>query len=182
MAISKEKKETMVGDYVAKLAKSQAMIVTDYRGLTVAATTDLRQRLREQGASFHVVKNTLFRRTLKEAGVPVPDDEFRGPTALSFCVRDVQPVVKVLMDFANENDALIIKGTIWGATFLDSESTKALATLPSREVLLGQLVGAVQGPMVNLVSILTAPLRELAQVLAARGEQAARQGVEEAAA
>jgi large subunit ribosomal protein L10 len=180
LAISREKKETMTGDYVAKLAQSQALILADYRGLTVAATTELRQRLRALGGSFHVVKNTLFRRTLEEAGIPVSGDQFTGPTALSFCLGEVPPVVKALMDFANENDALILKGALWGHTFLDLEGTKALATLPSRDVLLGQLLGAVQGPMVNLVSVLNAPLRELVQVLAARGEQA--EPAEEAAA
>jgi len=170
----------MTSDYVAKLAESQALILADYRGLTVAATTELRQRLRALGGSFHVVKNTLFRRTLEEAGVPVPEGRFTGPTALSFCLGEVPPVVKALMDFANENDALIVKGALWGSTFLDLEGTKALATLPTRDVLLAQLLGAVQGPMTSLVSVLNAPLRELVQVLAARGEQAGP--AEEAAA
>lgn len=170
LATSKAKKETMVAGYVEKLAASQAIIVSDYRGLTVGAITELRQKLREVGANFQVVKNTLFEHVMEQAGLPFPEEQFHGPTALSFCLRDVPPVVKVLMDYASENDALVLKGTIWGTTVLGLEDTKALANLPPREVVLGQLLGAVQGPMVNMVSVLTAPMRELAQVLAARGD------------
>jgi large subunit ribosomal protein L10 len=103
--------------------------------------------------------------------MPVPEEQFKGPTALGFITGDVPPVVKVFLDFAAENEALLIKGMIWGTTFIDAEGTKALVHLPSREVLLGQLLGAVQGPMTSLVGTITAPLRELVQVLAARGEQ-----------
>ena len=171
MAITKQKKVRISSGYTQKLSGSKAVILTDYRGLTVASMTELRQKLRELGSNYHVTKNTLFRRALVEAGMPVPEEQIKGPTALGFITGDVPPVVKVFLDFAAENEALLIKGMIWGTTFIDAEGTKALVHLPSREVLLGQLLGAVQGPMTSLVGTITAPLRELVQVLAARGEQ-----------
>jgi large subunit ribosomal protein L10 len=171
LAITKQKKVRISSDYAQKLSGTKVVILADYRGLTVGSMTELRQKLRELGSSFHVAKNTLFRRALVEADLPVPEEQIKGPTALGFITGDVPPVVKAFLDFAVENEALQIKGIIWGTTFLDRAGTKALVNLPSREVLLGQLVGAVQGPMANMVGTITAPLRELVQVLAARGEQ-----------
>ena len=173
MAINKQKKVRISSDYTEKLSASKAIVLTDYRGLTVASMTELRQRLRDLGSSFHVSKNTLFKRALAEAGMPIPDDQLKGPTALGFITGDVSPVVKAFLDFSAENDALQVKGVIWGTAFIDQVGTKQLVNLPSREVLLGQLVGAVQGPATNIVGTITAPLREIVQVLAARGEQAA---------
>jgi len=173
LAITKQKKVQISSGYARKLSASQAIILTDYRGLTVASMTELRQKLRDVGSNFHVAKNSLFKRALTEAGMPVPEEQLKGPTALGFITGDVPPVVKAFLDFAAENEVLQIKGMIWGSVLIDQEGTKALVNLPSRDVLLGQLVGAVQGPATNLVGTITAPLREIVQVLAARGEQAA---------
>jgi len=173
LAITKQKKVRISSGYAEKLSGSKAIVLTDYRGLTVASMTELRQKLRDLGSNFHVAKNTLFKRALVEAGMPVPEEQLKGPTALGFITGEVSPVIKAFLDFAVENEALQIKGIIWGTAFIGQEGTKALVNLPSREVLLGQLLGAVQGPATNMVGTITAPLRELVQVLAARGEQAA---------
>ncbi len=171
MAISREQKEKMVADYVDKMSRSQAMILADYRGLTMADMSELRQRLRETGGAFQVVKNTLFARALQEVGIPVPTEPLQGPVAVGYCLGDAPPVAKALIDFAKEVEYLQIKGAIVGTSFLGPEGVKGLADLPPREILLAQLLGAVQGPMGNLVGVITAPLRELAQVLRARSEQ-----------
>ncbi len=171
MAITREKKEQMVADYRSRLAKSQAIILTDYRGLTVSGITDLRSRLREAGGGFQVVKNTLFTKALEESGIPVVAGYLEGPMAVGYCFGDVPPVAKVLMDYATETKVLRVVGAIVGTSFLDAEGVKTLATLPGREVLLAQLLGAIQGPMGNLIGVITAPLRELVQVLQARSEQ-----------
>jgi len=173
LAITKQKKVRISSGYAEKLSGSKAIVLTDYRGLTVASMTELRQKLRDLGSNFHVAKNTLFKRALVEAGMPVPEEQLKGPTALGFITGEVSPVIKAFLDFAVENEALQIKGIIWGTAFIGQEGTKALVNLPSREVLLAQLLGAVQGPATNMVGTITAPLRELVQVLAARGEQAA---------
>lgn len=175
MAISKERKTELVADYVDKMNRSQGIILTDYRGLTVAHMTDLRRRLREVDGSFQVVKNTLFRRALKEADIPVPEENLQGPMAAGFCLKDPPPVAKVLVDFAKETQILEIQGAFLGARYIGKDAVKDLADLPPREVLLALLVGSVQGPMSSLASTITAPLRELVQVLQARSEQGQEQ-------
>ena len=177
MAISRAQKEQMVADYVEKMGNSQALILTNYRGLSVADMGDLRRKLREVDGVFQVVKNTLFMRALEEVGLPVPPEHMEGPLAVGYCLGDAPPVAKAIMDYAKEMDLLKIKGAILGTNLLDLDGVKGLADLPPREVLLAQLVGAVQGPMGSLVSTLQAPMRELVQVLQARSEQ----GQEEAA-
>jgi large subunit ribosomal protein L10 len=171
LAISKEKKQQMLADYVERMSKSEAMILTDYRGLTVADLTDLRRRLREVDGAFQIVKNTLFLRALDEIGASLPGDDLDGPLALGYCMGEVPPVAKILVDYAGENEKLEIKGALMGSSFLDAKGVKGLGDLPPREVLLSQLVGSIQGPMSSLVSTLNAPMRELVQVLQARAEQ-----------
>lgn len=176
MAISREKKEKMVADYVDKMTRSQALILTDYRGLTVSRITDLRIKLREMDGQFQVVKNSLFKRALEETGLPIPTEPLDGPLGVGYCLGDAPPVAKALMDFAKETEILEVKGAILGTSLLGPEGVKGLADLPPREVLLAQLLGSVQGPMSSLVSTITAPLRELVQVLQARSEQGADGG------
>jgi large subunit ribosomal protein L10 len=171
LAISREKKEEMVAEYADNLSRSRAMILTDYRGLTVANITQLRQNLREVDGAYQVVKNTLFQRALEEAGLPVPTEHLEGPLAVGFCFGDSPPVAKALVDFAKGIDALQIKGAILGTDILDAQGVKGLADLPPRDVLRAQLLAAIQGPLSNLVSVLDAPMREIAQVLKARSEQ-----------
>lgn len=171
MAISREQKEKMMADYAERLSQSQAMILTDYRGLTVAQISEVRRNLREIKGSFQVVKNTLFERVLEQSGIQVKTEPLQGPLAVAFCMGDPQPVAKALLGIAKETDILQIKGAILGNRFLGPEAVKNLAELPPREVILAQLLGTVQGPMSDLVGIITAPLRELVQVLQARSEQ-----------
>ena len=171
MAISKDKKKELVAGYVARLAQSQAVILAEYQGMTVAAATALRVKLREVGGSFHIVKNTLFRAVLEQAGVPDPGEMLKGPVAVCYCGSDVAAVAKALNDSARENESLRIRGGIVGTSLVDAAGAKALADLPPREVLLAQLVGAVQAPMSSLAGLIAAPLRDLAYVLQARSEQ-----------
>jgi len=173
LAISKEKKREIVADYEQRMSDSQALILTDYRGLSVADLTRLRRQLRDSDGRFQIVKNTLFERALQAAGLAVPVEQLEGPIAIGYCLAEVPPVAKVLVDFAQKTNALQIKGAVLGASFLDTEGVRSLAALPPREILLGQLVGAIQGPMRSLVSTLNAPMRDLAQVLRARSEQGA---------
>jgi large subunit ribosomal protein L10 len=167
----------MVAGYVERLSSSQALFLTDYIGLNVAAITDLRIRLREVDGGYQVVKNTLFKLALEQAGLELPEQSFEGPLAVGYSFKEVPPVAKVLVDFGRESQTLKVLGALLGGNYLDEGGVKTLANLPPREILLAQLLSALQGPLGNLISTLTAPQRELVQVLKARAEQA-----EEAAA
>ena len=171
MAISRDKKQEMVVDYGQQLAKSQAVILADYRGMTVSGITAVRRRLRDADGAFQVVKNTLFERALIEAGIPVQEGKLKGPVGVTYCFGDVRIVAKALLDLTKENEALRIQGAFFGKAYLDAAGAKSLATMPPREVVLAQLLGTVQGPMSSLVSVIAAPLRELVQVVKARSEQ-----------
>jgi large subunit ribosomal protein L10 len=171
LAISKEKKQQIVADYVDKMSQSQAIILTDYRGLSVADLSELRRKLRDNSGAFQIIKNTLFKLALEQASLPVPAGQMEGTVAAGYCLEEVPPVAKTLTDFADETKILRIRGAILGTNILDADGVQSLADLPPREILLATLLGAVQGPMSGLVSTLNAPLRELAQVLQARAEQ-----------
>lgn len=171
MAISKEKKRELVADYTDKLARSEAVIFTDYSGLSVKGQQKLRRQLWESQSGFQVVKNTLLRRALQDAGMSVPEETLAGPTALGYCFEDVTTVVRVLSDFAKETGFLTFKGGLLGARFIGAEEIEALAKLPSRDVLLALVVRGIQSPISGLVNVLVGPLRGLVNVLQARSDQ-----------
>lgn len=182
MAITKEKKREIVADYVERISQSQAVILTDYRGLTVADLTELRRKLRQNNGTFQIIKNTLFKLALEQADIPGLSEQIEGTIAASYCLGEVPPVAQTLKEFAQSSDILQIRGAILGTSFLDANAVRDLADLPPREILLAQLLGAVQGPMSSIVSTITAPMRELVQVLQARSEQGQDAGAQEAAA
>ncbi|OGO41510.1 MAG: 50S ribosomal protein L10 [Chloroflexi bacterium RBG_16_57_9] len=173
MAISKEKKAELVSELTELFKKSQAVILTEYRGLSVADIQKLRNQLRQQNTGFRVAKNTLTRIALQQTGLPVPDKLLKGPTALAFLFEDLAGPTKTLTDYARTSGGnLTIKGGIVGDSIVDEKEVASLATLPSREVLLAHVLGAIQGPMASLVGLLTAPQRELVYILQQRGEGA----------
>ncbi len=154
------------------LRNSHGVILADYRGLTVKEMQGLRRQVKDVGGHLQVVKNTLFRIALQRLGMPVPEELLVGPVVVGFGIEDVPPVAKAFVDFRKEARGFTIKGGMLGETILSAESVENLAKLPSMDVLRGQLVAAIQGPMTNLVGILQAPLREIVQILQARAEQA----------
>lgn len=171
MVISKERKQELIADYTDKLTRSEAVIFTDYRGLPVKELERLRRQLRESKSAFQVVKNTLLKRALQEVGLSVPEKILRGPTALSYCFEDATATVKILTEFAKETEVLTFKGGLLGPRFISVEEIQTLAKLPSREVLLAQLMGGFQAPIRGLVNVLAGPIRGLVNVLQARAEQ-----------
>lgn len=171
MAITREKKGGMVDDYVGKLQKSQALIVSEYRGLTVKQIQDLRRELRSSDSEMVVTKNTLILRALNQVGMPTPEHLFTGPTAVTFCYKDVAGPAKALNKFAKDSKILVVKGGVMGPSVFDTAGVGQLAELPSREQLLGQVVGVLQAPISGLVNVLAGTLRGLVNVLNARSEQ-----------
>jgi large subunit ribosomal protein L10 len=172
LAINEEKKAQLVETYASLIGDSQALIVVSALGLTVAEVTRLRVKIRESGARFHVVKNTLFRRALTQAGMPAPDF-IKGPTSVAFCVEDIAPAVKAINEFAKSlgERPFEIKGGILETNVLDSEETISLADMPSKEVLFAQILAGIQAPASQLVGVLSNTLRQTVTVLQARVDQ-----------
>lgn len=160
-----EAKKQVVTEVAAKLRESKSTIVVDYRGLNVAEVTELRKQLREAGVEFKVYKNTLTRRAAEEAGLAGLNEALTGPNAIAFSTEDVIAPAKVINDFAKKHDALEIKAGVIEGNVATVEEVKALAELPSREGLLSMLL-----------SVLQAPIRNLALATKAVAEQKEEQG------
>jgi len=173
LAITKAKKQQLVADYAEKLGRSQAVILANHQGLNVAQISELRHRLRGVGTSCQVIKNTLFRLALEETELPELDTLLDGPTAISFCYQEVQPTAQVLVEFTREAGTFALKGGLLGQRVLAREDISQLANLPSREILLSQVLSAFQSPMRGMVNVLSGPMRGLATVLKARADQLA---------
>ena len=168
-------KERIVKELAERLQRSAALLVADYRGLTVTEIDELRTRLLEHGARFTVVKNTLTRRAIEQAGIQPLLELIDGPTAIAFIQPDGDPVAaaKVLSDTARANDVLVIRGGVMEGAAISEGDVRNLATLPPTDVLRGQLASAVAAPLTTIVAVFTAPLRDLLNVIDARINQMA---------
>jgi large subunit ribosomal protein L10 len=169
--VQKARKEGIVQEVKEKLSKSQVVILTDYRGLNVAEITDLRRQLREEGIEFKVVKNTLTKIAAGELGYESLKDHLEGPTAVAFGYQDPVTAAKILAKFAKGNEKLEIKAGMLAGGVIDLEAIRALADLPSREVLLGRVLGAFQSPLTAFAGVLQGNIRNLIQVLNAIREE-----------
>ena len=174
----RSEKERVVAELVERLRSTETLIVADYRGLSVTEINDLRGQLLEHGARFTVVKNTLTRRAAEEAGAEALLALLDGPTAIAFLESDGDPVAvaKALNAAARETKVLEIRGGILDGQQIGEADVKNLATLPPADVLRAQLVSAVSGPLMTVVGLFTAPLRDLVNVLDARIKQLEEQG------
>lgn len=136
------------------LKNAATILVVDYLGLTVEEVTDLRKQLRDGGASMKVVKNTMLRRAAAEAGLEVPDELFKGPSAIVFS-EDVVAPAKIAVDFAKNNETLEIRGGIVEGQAVELDVIKQVAKMPGREDLLSMLLSVLQAPMRNVASVLS---------------------------
>jgi large subunit ribosomal protein L10 len=148
----------------------KAAVLTEYRGLSVQQLGELRKQLKGASATCRVVKNRIARLALKDTVLETLGPHLRGPTALVLSREDPVTVAKTLQAFAKTNPALALKMGFVDGQLLAEDGLKALADLPSREALRGQVVGVIQGPLAQLVSLLQGVPRELAYVLAERGK------------
>lgn len=143
-------KKAVVQEISDKMKDSAAVVVVDYRGLTVAQVTELRKQLREANVDMTVYKNTMTRRAAEEHGYEGLNEFLTGPNAIAFSKDDVIAPAKVLNNFAKENDKLEIKAGIIEGNIVSVDEIKALADLPSREGLLSMLLSVLQAPMRNV--------------------------------
>jgi len=157
------------------LDRSAGLVVTDYRGFTVAEKAELTRRLRDANAEYHVVKNTLFRRAYGERGQN-PDEILAGPTAIAFALDDPVAPAKVVSDFFREKKKGIIKGGVVDGKIFDAAGVEQLSKLPPKQQLLAQVAGTLQSPMSSMAYCLNGVLGNMARVLSAIHEQKAGSG------
>ena len=167
MAISRERKKELVQQYVERLSQSQGVILADYRGLRVAEMEQLRRAARESGGALQVVKNRLLKLALAEMGLSLPDEWLQGPTLVAFCTDEMPATAKAMVDFAKDVPALVIKGGLLEGSLLSSEQIKDLANLPSREMLLAQVLGTINAPASQVAGVVANGIRQVLNLLQA---------------
>ncbi|RIL09348.1 50S ribosomal protein L10 [bacterium] len=170
MPLQLSEKEVVVNGMTERLKRATAVLVADYRGLTVADLRDLRTSLRNKGSEVQVIKNTLMRRACAEAGIAPPEGLLRGPTAVVLLYDDLSSPTKTLLDFAKTHEVFALRGGLVEGKPVDAAGVKALADLPTRDELRARLLSVIQAPQRQLVTVLAAPLRGLATVIRAHAD------------
>ena len=166
-----EDKKKIVQDLSERFSKAAVVIVTDYKGLDVAAINDLRRRLRKEEIEYQVVKNSLMVRASQETDVALIKDTFKGPSAVAMSYSDPIAPAKVLTEFAKDHDVFEIKVGVMDGKILESKEIKALSALPSREVLLGTFVSVLNNVPTGFVRTIAEIPRSLLNVLQAVKDQ-----------
>ena len=172
MAIIRPEKQAAVASLKEMLSSAKGAVLTGYKGLTVAQDMKLRAKLREAGVTYHVVKNTMLRIAADEIGLEGLEPVLNGTTALAVSADDAIAPAKVIAEFIKENkledtEVLTIKAGVLDGKVIDVAEVKALAALPSREVLLAKIVGSMQAPISGLVNVLQGTIRNAVYVLEA---------------
>ena len=155
MSLNRSEKEAVISDVTSLAAKAQTLVMAEYRGITVADMTKLRNEARSKGVTLSVFKNTLARRAVAGSAFEIVGDQMTGPLIYGFS-EDAVAAAKVVADFAKTNDKLVIRGGAFGGKALDVDGVKQLANIPSKEVLLSQLLGLMQSPISRTARVLAA--------------------------
>ena len=155
MSLNRSEKEAVITDVTSLAAKAQTLVIAEYRGITVADMTKLRNTARSSGVSLSVLKNTLARRAVAGSSFEVVSDQMTGPLIYGFS-EDAVAAAKVVAEFAKTNDKLVIRAGAYGGKALDVNGVKQLASIPSKEVLLAQLLGLMQSPISRTARVLSA--------------------------
>jgi large subunit ribosomal protein L10 len=153
--LNRSEKEAVITDVTSLAAKAQTLVIAEYRGITVADMTKLRNTARSNGVSLTVLKNTLARRAVAGSTFEVVSDQMTGPLIYGFS-EDAVAAAKVVAEFAKTNDKLVIRAGAYGGKVLDVNGVKQLASIPSKEVLLAQLLGLMQSPISRTARVLAA--------------------------
>ena len=155
MSLNRNEKAAVVTDVAAQVARSQTLALAEYRGLTVEHLNTLRRQARDKGVYLHVLKNTLARRAVAGTPFEVAAESMVGPLIYGFS-QDAVAAAKVMSDFAKGNDKLVIKGGAYAGKALNADGVKSLAAIPTKEVLLAQLLGLMQSPISRIARVLAA--------------------------
>jgi len=162
---TKKQKEEIVKDIASKAKEAKAVVFSDFKGVKVKDLTALKKELRKEGVDFKVAKKTLINIAFKEAGIEINTKEMEGQVAVSISSNDEVAAAKIIEKFAKTNKNLKILGGVLESKLMSIEQVKALAKLPSKEELLGKLVGTIQAPISGFVNVCAGNLRGLVQVL-----------------
>jgi len=171
VALQRADKQKAVEALNENLGSVSAVFAIDYRGLKVEEATQFRNKIRETGGSYRVVKNTLTKRALEGTGLESLEPHLQGMTGLAFTETDPVALAKAIHDFAKDVPAIEFKGGILDDKAVDEGQFKALASLPSKESLQAQLLSVLQAPIRNLLGVLQAPSRDLILVLKAKADK-----------
>jgi large subunit ribosomal protein L10 len=155
LSLNRSEKSAVIEEVTALAAKAQTLVMAEYRGITVAAMTELRVKARAAGVSLSVLKNTLARRAVAGSAFEVASDQMTGPLIYGFS-EDAVAAAKVVAEFAKTNDKLVIRTGVYAGKSLDVEGVKQLASIPTKEVLLAQLLGLMQSPVSRTAVVLAA--------------------------
>jgi len=155
LSLNRSEKEAVISEVTGLAAKAQTLVIAEYRGITVADMTKLRTIARSNGVSLSVLKNTLARRAVAGSGFEVVSDQMTGPLIYGFS-EDAVAAAKVVADFAKTNDKLVIRAGAFAGKALDVNGVKQLASIPSKEVLLAQLLGLMQSPISRIARVMAA--------------------------
>lgn len=172
--LTRKRKHEVVEELTEKLKAAKAVFVADYKGITVAGISELRNRLRPVNGTIRVAKNTLTKIAAKDAGIEGMDQFLEGPVALAMVYGEPAASAKVLANFIREFKILEIRGGILEGKVLTGEDVKVLAELPPYEVLMAKVVGGMKAPLYGLVNVVNGPLRNLVYVLEAIREKQAK--------
>ncbi len=168
-----ELKKTVVQEIKGKFEQAHSAIFLDYRGLTVAEVTDLRNQVRAAGVEYVVLKNTMIDLAVKELGITGLDEHLKGPTAVAFGMTDAVAPAKVLTEFIKKVKKTSIKCGVVEGTVIDAKGVQALSELPPKEVLIAKMMGSLNAPITNFVGVLSATLRSLVYAIDAVRKQKA---------
>jgi large subunit ribosomal protein L10 len=166
LSLNRSEKQAVIDEVNGLAAKAQTLVIAEYRGITVADMTKLRSSARSNGVSLSVLKNTLARRAVAGSAFDVVADQMTGPLIYGFSV-DAVAAAKVVADFAKTNDKLVIRAGAFAGKALDVNGVKQLANIPSKEVLLAQLVGLLQSPISRTARVLAAVAGKKGEAVAA---------------
>lgn len=149
-----ELKQPVISEIKELLDSAETAVVVDYRGITVAQDTELRKKLREADVSYKVYKNTLIRFAAKGTAFEALDPNLEGPTAIAVSKTDATAPARILAEFAKTVPALEIKGGVVEGVYYDAKAMEQISNIPSREILLGKLLGSIQSPITNFARVL----------------------------
>jgi len=169
--LTKEQKEAIVAEVAIIARGAHSAIAAEYRGLSVEQMTKLRQDARNAGVYLRVVRNTLARRALTDTGYACMSDSLKGPLILAFSKEEPGAAARVMRDFAKDNDKLVVKAIALSGNLLTPGDLSALATMPTRDEALSQLLAVMKAPIGKLASTLQAPVGKLVRTVAAVRDQ-----------